>query len=349
MGSIKKVFVKMLRIRIFLLISFFLRPNIVIGENLSDSLKLLKAKLLQISSSLAHPQKTEAENLEAKGIPFPLGLIDANKKIPNWETLITDIKEYTTSNTDHAGHPFQHMMWVEQTVSNWFSDNKKHKTFWTDGLESLSERTKKIISLAAFFHDIGKCGDQKYDYYTKSSHQHTGSCFIINKKNRDNLAYVLGITGKRYILKNNTEFDFDAIFTELGITEHERNFITLIIAMHHEFGSVMSSNGSENAIKNYVEKAQKIAQAIEYINDNGFIEKGIIKKPLILLCILITATDVFGSQPQTGDSSLLFGTFHYQKPIHLERAGSGLWIDYRYAEKGPNILKKVIDFLNKKD
>ncbi|KKQ33150.1 MAG: hypothetical protein US49_C0002G0045 [candidate division TM6 bacterium GW2011_GWF2_37_49] len=136
------------------------------------------------------------------------------------DSILRDMQRYKTSNTKfHAGHVFEHSIWVSRSCINLcYMLNSEWKTKFDD------EAIKNII-FAAIFHDIGKCGDQVYEFYEKCEHPKIGFEYIVSQK--------------EYIMSDGERFDFNALFNSLGLSKDNIALIAIIVGMHHELGNIM--------------------------------------------------------------------------------------------------------------
>lgn len=189
----------------------------------------------------------------------------------NYLNLCEHLKKYKTTNIEwHAGDLFEHTVWVTQIVENWFYKKK----IWIEGLE---DEDRRIAMLCGFLHDIGKAGDLIFTYKEKPSHPQDGFEYFLNKK--------------PFLIDESHAFDFDDWCSYNHISDEERKFIAIIIAIHWDFGLVIKRvrDGENEALvfDHYIERLEEFAIQANYNN-------GKVTKKLLLLSILINAADVKG-------------------------------------------------------
>lgn len=134
------------------------------------------------------------------------------------ETLLSDMRRYETTNARfHAGHVFEHSVWVSRATINLLNSEWKTKC---DSMESM-----KNVVLASILHDIGKCGDLVLQFNEKPEHPVRGFEYITGEK--------------EYKLVDGRVFNFLELFRSLGLSHDDVAFIAIIAGMHHDLGSLM--------------------------------------------------------------------------------------------------------------
>ena len=192
------------------------------------------------------------------------------------DSLLQDMHLYKTSNTKfHAGHVFEHSIWVARSCINLL--NSEWKTKLND------EKTLKNIIFAAIFHDIGKCGDRVFEFKEKHEHPNIGFEYMVGRK--------------KYILNNGIIFDFNTLFTSLGLNKDDIALIAIIVGMHHELGNIMRGINALDFNCFYV----SMERLDNFINISGY-KDGVIDhksknyRKLIKCICLVAAADVISAQ-----------------------------------------------------
>lgn len=140
----------------------------------------------------------------------------------DYNGLFADLKKYKkTHGGAHAGHLYEHMVWVAKSMDKLF----ENKSQWVDNFDS---QDRRLMTIAAFMHDIGKAGDLKYKYFLKPSHPRDGFEYFIGKK-----PYRLNDQGATY--------NFDAWCNHMNLHGQDRATVAVLIGMHQEFGRILSN------------------------------------------------------------------------------------------------------------
>ncbi len=139
----------------------------------------------------------------------------------DYKNLFADLKKYKkTRGGAHAGHLYEHMVWVSKAMDKLF----EKKSQWVDDFDN---QDRRLMVIAAFMHDIGKAGDLKYEYFLKPSHPRDGFEYFIGKK-----PYLLNGEGDTY--------NFDAWCKHMNLHSQDKATVAVLIAMHQEFGKILS-------------------------------------------------------------------------------------------------------------
>jgi hypothetical protein len=198
--------------------------------------------------------------------------------------LLKNMKRYKTTNARfHAGHLYEHSIWVMRAVLNLLISD------WQDGIACSHNLLKRLI-IAGLLHDIGKAGDLVYVFFEKRDHPQRG------------FNYILGI--EPYFINDEvTFFDFDELFQSLHFSANDRKFVAIMIRMHHELAVVMrgprydtrSGVGRVNLCETTLERLDFFIQASGY--KGGKISRGSRDYQQLLRCFcLLAAADVCGAQ-----------------------------------------------------
>lgn len=190
--------------------------------------------------------------------------------------LLEDIKLYKTTNSRfHAGHVFEHSLWVSRASINLLNSEWKTKCD--------SEESIRIIIFASLLHDIGKCGDNVFEFNEKPMHPVVG------------FEYLTGI--REYKLSDGRVFDFNKLYDSLKFSHDDVAFIAIVAGMHHDLGGLMRSinamdqecfNRTIEKLDNYILKSGYMGGVLEH---NSKIYRKLIK----YIC-LISAADVISAQ-----------------------------------------------------
>lgn len=192
------------------------------------------------------------------------------------DILFKDMQSYRTTNARfHAGHVYEHSIWVARASINLLASSWRTKC-----------ETKKQLSnvvLAALLHDIGKCGDGVQEFNEKPTHPLCGFEYL---------------TGQRpYILTDGRPFGFQALFNELNLSCNDIAFIAIVAGMHHELGGLM--RGLNTSDKECFNKT--LSKLDLYISKTGYMGGTLPHaskeyKKLIKYICLISAADVISAQ-----------------------------------------------------
>jgi hypothetical protein len=235
--------------------------------------------------------------------------------------LAQDMKSYkTTSRNFHAGNLFEHSMWVEQVIADWCSDEDN---FWSQGVD---ERSKYLVALAGFLHDIGKAGDRIFIYKNKQNHVEQGFAYLMGEKS--------------YRLKDGSIFDFDTLFDRLGLSEREKQLVTVLVGIHWDFGCVVVRNFKKNAKKGYKQFLQNLQRLVEKVGYND----GNIDEKLVRLAVLLGAADVKGSLPSTKPCTIIFSQF-----VHCEKVFDvpDKFKEFRFDTIGKKAREGLLNYFRK--
>lgn len=188
--------------------------------------------------------------------------------------LMEDMKTYRTVNTRfHAGHVFEHSVWVARSVINML------KGEWATKIEN-----PKVLIVAALLHDIGKCGDGIHEFDMKPEHPDKG------------FNYIMGM-GSPYIMADGRRFDFSDMFSELSLGAEDISLIAIIAGMHHELGALMRGLNALD-VQCFDRAVAKLSNLIRLSGYNGGVVDIKSKKyrKLIKYICLVSVADVISSQ-----------------------------------------------------
>lgn len=200
--------------------------------------------------------------------------------------ILTDMQQYKTTNAKfHAGHVFEHSIWVARSCVNLLKSEWKTK---------LDDKMLKTIIFAAIFHDIGKCGDRVYEFNEKYEHPRIGFDYIVGQK--------------EYLMQSGERFDFSKLLTSLEFDKDDIALIAIIIGMHHELGNIMRGINSLdfNCFNAAMARLDNLIQRSNY--KNGFIDhKNKDYRRLIKYICLVAVADVISAQviPFSEDHSII--------------------------------------------
>ncbi len=199
---------------------------------------------------------------------------------PTVRRLLEDFSTYRTLNiSGHSGDLIEHSLWTM------FFADKMFTTRWRGDLDA-GMLTRRLVSVAAFLHYLGKGGRKRHVYYDKPDHPQVGGQMILGKT--------------PYRVKSK-DIPIKKVLEELGITDEVYiRIIAAVAASHWEFGvAIRDSNPAE-----YYNKVLKVLQ--EYQLPMILSDKKELRLFLQLL-ILISAADIQAQQPYIDHQSLLSG------------------------------------------
>lgn len=290
--------------------AFCMTPEVT---QLSDSLVQLKGSLESLHStvkSIQHSGKVDKEQLNI---------------------LLTDMKAYKITDYEgivggnhpfHAGHLYEHSMWVEQVVADWCRKDSKEP--WCEGL---SKRDKYIVALAGLLHDVGKGGGGKLEYYSKPTHPNDGFNMLIGTK--------------KYVMKNGGSFDFGKLLKNL--TSDEKKIFAILVGIHWDFGGTVLSNFKESQGEKNKGFFEQFLNNIKLLASKAGYTKKIDEK-LVKQSILIGAADVKGSQPATGPYTIVFDIFNTDIKCLPFHTVSDQFIALHYNTQGPKAREKLLHY-----
>lgn len=194
----------------------------------------------------------------------------------DYKNLFADLKKYKkTRGGGHAGHLYEHMVWVAKSMDKLF----EQKSQWVDGFDSADRR---LMVIAAFMHDIGKAGDLKYQYFLKPTHPRDGFEYFIGKK-----PYLLNDKGNTY--------NFDAWCKHMNLHDQDKATVAVLIGMHQEFGKTLSQiKKNPTQMLTLFDEFVRLLEAYTYeANYNG----GFPDTRIIKMSLAMTRADLEGMFP----------------------------------------------------
>lgn len=215
-----------------------------------------KSCLLLLGFSLCIPQ-FQAKSLDHKG-------------------LFADLKKYKKIRGDcHAGHLYEHMVWVTKAMDQLF----EKKSSWLQGIDASDRR---IMTIAAFMHDIGKAGDLEYNYLVKPTHPRVGFEYILGKR-------------KYYLNSNGSTYNFNRWCKHMDIKDQDRATLAVLVGMHQEFGKVLSVM-KQNKISTTVLFNQFITDLETYTYEANY-NGGMPDERIMRMSIALCRADLHGMFP----------------------------------------------------
>lgn len=192
------------------------------------------------------------------------------------EVLISDMQQYRTTNARfHAGHVFEHSVWVSRATINLLNSEWKTKCDCREAIRN--------VVFAALLHDIGKCGDQVVEFNEKPAHPLQGFEYLIGQK--------------EYKLVDGTVFDFAGLYSYLGLSHNDVAFIAIVAGMHHDLGGLMRGLNSmdQECFGKTMEKLDAYILRSGYMG--GKLDHGSkAYRKLVKYICLISAADVISAQ-----------------------------------------------------
>ncbi|MFT6765970.1 MAG: hypothetical protein ACJAZS_000867 [Alteromonas naphthalenivorans] len=207
---------------------------------------------------------------------FSFCIIPVQAKSLDHKGLFTDLKKYKKIRGDcHAGHLYEHMVWVAKAMDTLFES----KSQWLIGI---NKNDRRIMTIAAFMHDIGKAGDLDYNYLVKPTHPRVGFEYILGKRK-----YLLNKKGDTY--------DFDAWCNHMNVKGQDRATLAVLVGMHQEFGKALSSMKKKStvtlsAFNTFIADLEKYTYEANY---NG----GMPNERIIRMSIALCRADLHGMFP----------------------------------------------------
>ena len=184
----------------------------------------------------------------------------------DYNGLFADLKKYKKIRGEcHAGHLYEHMVWVAKAMDKLFVD----KSPW---VHEFNQKDRELLVTSAFMHDIGKAGDLQYKYLVKRSHPRDGFEYFTGKKK-----YKLNGRGKTY--------DFNAWCKHMNIHGQDRATLTVLIGMHQEFGSMLGKIKKDplatvSLLDEFIKTLEKYAYESNY--NKGFPDEHIVRMSMAL-------------------------------------------------------------------
>jgi hypothetical protein len=276
---------------------------------------------------------------------------------------ITDIlKRYKVTQIDpatgksvnwHVGDTFEHSVWPEKAVEQWFDTNDE----WVEGLN------RTTATLAAFLHDIGKAGDLEFKYLWKEDHPEVGFNMLLDKAN---FYYVQSVDGHPFnVLKKSIyqtaptlenphpviqlpdnalirEFNFSKWFQQQGITPDQQKIIAISVGIHYDFGLVLKQlsegKSEEDIFKNFLDSLKKMCKHANYNN-------GILTEELVKMSIMIGAADLKGTDQVVYPSTTMDLPTVIEIPEgKIPLTGGGPYTWFGLEKKGKETRKKILEY-----
>lgn len=241
----------------------------------------VKEQNLDVSSS-SFPKKSRLHqnrtSLDTNAATFTWRLLHQNRTSPNayadtfiWR-LREDMEQYdTTLNSVHQGNVFQHSVWVARGIEEWFGEAKNR---WVNRID---HKFKRLLVMAGFLHDIGKCGDGVTRFETKPEHADVGCSYILGEK-----AYTFQ-SGE-----SSTTCFKNHLMAHLGFDEEEVKLIAILVGIHPVFGEDILRD--RKAFDVFIQKLKNLVLKVGYNN-------GRLSEELVRMAIMISAADVRGFVP----------------------------------------------------
>lgn len=228
----------------------------------------------------------------------------------NWGNFITIMRKYKTTNEGHQGHLYTHSVWVAKSIEKWFNEDN----FWVYGIDKL--KYKRTMVLAGFLHDIGKMADSNKLYSQKPSHPYFGLLMLLNLNNAELFNEVkksylefsqvdkneISQQKIKHYLLDGKKFNFDKFFKQLGVTQEQRLIITILCAIHWDFGELCfqiknNTHKKEHFFNLFLNKLKTLVKVTNYNCGN-------INEDILRMSILIGAADIYGASEVNYNSRL---------------------------------------------
>ncbi len=196
----------------------------------------------------------------------------AHARSLDYRNLFDDIKKYKkTEGQCHAGHLYEHMVWVAKAMNKLFDADSK----WTHGFDSSD---KSLLVIAAFMHDIGKAGDGQYAYLVKTDHPRVGFEYLLNKR--------------VYKMESGATYNFDDWCSQLGLAQHDRAALAVLIAMHQEFALMLRA--MRNDLSKTTQAFDRFITKLEgFVHEAGY-NGGVPDERIMRMCFALCRADLEG-------------------------------------------------------
>lgn len=194
----------------------------------------------------------------------------------DYNGLFADLKKYKKiKGVCHAGHLYEHMVWVAKAMDTLFENNSP----WLKGID---KNDRRLMTIAAFMHDIGKAGDLDYNFLVKPTHPRVG------------FEYILGTRKYRLNEKGDT-YDFDAWCHHMNIKDQDRATLAVLVGMHQEFGKVL--NAMKKDPTSTVSEFNKFISDLETYSYEAHYNGGMPDERIMRMCLALCRADLHGMFP----------------------------------------------------
>lgn len=235
-----------------------------------------KYLLLALGAVVGSTTFTAKGMLETADTPLTQLLCDMGKYKIHYRTEYRLIeKEGRKPRADlwfHRGNLLAHTMWVDQHLANGACLAQLFEAIrgpeWRTGLEpkeidalsinwctGISDRMRFVASIAALSHDSGKAGAPLcyYTFYSEKEDPHAeeyairadGSIPYVEKRKHEKIGmrYILHSIKNpaaypAYCMVDGSEFDFNWLFNQFGLTLLERQIVAALVAAHKIFAKL---------------------------------------------------------------------------------------------------------------
>jgi hypothetical protein len=269
-----------------------------------------------------------------------VGQFNLSAMSPHLSLLLDDMKEYKTTNTVfHAGHLYEHSIWVARAVINLLRSRCAQDI-------ALNYNLIKILVVAGLLHDIGKAGDLQFVFFEKRAHPETGFLYITGN---NYVKYCIKKTGGEFIFKN--------LFEELNFSPNEKALVAIIAGMHHDLGALMRGPNTRYCTRSETQQLceQTLLKIDHLIQVSGYMGGTVNRKSeeyrqLICYICLISTADVCAAQvvPHEAHHNLLDDFFGIKFSQEANRPGIGLqcglnaYARFEYKQIGPEVKRFLI-------
>jgi len=209
--------------------------------------------------------------------------------------ILEEMRKFKVIETDtcwHCGDLYEHSIWTMLYLDEALINNSSmilpfRGNITIEHMGSKYPEIRRLLNIAALFHDIGKIGDGLYEYVRKPEHPYTGMCYTL--------------TGK--INSDTHQINFHAALFDMGLSSDKIVILSGLIYSHWDFGYYLHraiyEYGLYQAANEYINLTINKIRSID-----PYLKCITSKDDLILyfeMLMLVSAADIIASKPYPVD------------------------------------------------